>query len=115
MLTPVIPWHVHCFIFPNTPPNVDIDADKKEGSSLSLYGALYAGVSGLQAQSNKLGIISDNIANVNTIGYKQGSATFETLVTNAGNTGAYSPGGVLSGNEQLVSQQGLLQTTTSPT
>ena len=82
---------------------------------MSLYGALYAGVAGLQAQSNKLGIISDNIANVNTTGYKEGSATFETLVTTSNNATAYSPGGVLSGNQQLVSTQGLLQTTSSPT
>jgi len=82
---------------------------------MSLYGALYAGVAGLQAQSNKLGIISDNVANVNTVGYKQAAASFETLVTSSGGNVAYSPGGVLGGNEQLVSTQGLLQTTSSPT
>ncbi|MBY0408073.1 MAG: flagellar basal body protein, partial [Rickettsiales bacterium] len=52
---------------------------------MSLYGALYAGVAGLGSQSNKLGVISDNIANVNTIGYKSGTAVFETLVTSASN------------------------------
>ncbi len=82
---------------------------------MSLYGALYAGVAGLQAQSNKLGIISDNIANVNTVGYKEGQATFETLVTTANGATAYSPGGVISGNQQQVTTQGLLQTTSSPT
>lgn len=82
---------------------------------MSLYGALYAGVAGLQAQSNKLGIISDNIANVNTTGYKQGSALFETLVTNASNATAYSPGGVLGANQQHIDTQGLLQSTDSPT
>src|SRR4051812_19458828 len=82
---------------------------------MSLYGALYAGVAGLQAQSNKLGIISDNIANVNTVGYKEGLSEFETLVTTAGNATAYSPGGVLGANRQLVDTQGLLQTTSSPT
>jgi flagellar hook protein FlgE len=81
---------------------------------MSLYGALYAGVAGLTAQSNKLAVISDNIANVNTVGYKSGVAIFETLVTSASVT-AYSPGGVLGGNEQLVTTQGLLQTTSSPT
>ena len=35
---------------------------------MSLYGALYTGVSGLNAQGQKIGIISDNIANVNTVG-----------------------------------------------
>ncbi len=82
---------------------------------MSLYGALYAGVAGLSSQSNKLCVISDNIANVNTIGYKSGSAVFETLVTSASNVTAYSPGGVLGGNQQLVDTQGLLQTTSSPT
>ncbi len=82
---------------------------------MSLYGALYAGVAGLDAQSNKLAVISDNIANVNTVGYKAGSAVFETLVTGASNVTAYSPGGVLGGNRQLVDSQGLLTTTTSPT
>lgn len=82
---------------------------------MSLYGALYAGVAGLSSQSNKLGVISDNIANVNTIGYKAGNAVFETLVTSASNVTAYSPGGVLGGNNQLVDTQGLLQTTSSPT
>lgn len=82
---------------------------------MSLYGALYAGVAGLSSQSNKLGVISDNIANVNTIGYKSNSAVFETLVTSASNVTAYSPGGVLGGNDQLVDTQGLLQTTSSPT
>lgn len=82
---------------------------------MSLYGALFAGVAGINAQSNKLGIISDNIANVNTVGYKQGQAVFETLVVNASNNTAYSPGGVLGGNQQLIDQQGLLQSTNSPT
>lgn len=82
---------------------------------MSLYGALYAGVAGLQAQSNKLGIISDNVANVNTIGYKSSVAAFETLVTGSNNATAYSPGGVLGVTQQLVNQQGLLQTTSSPT
>jgi len=71
-------------------------------------------VAGLNAQSNKLGIISDNISNVNTVGYKSGSAAFETLVTSASTT-AYSPGGVLGSNNQLITTQGLLQTTSSPT
>ena len=82
---------------------------------MSLYGALYAAVAGLTSQSNKLGVISDNIANVNTVGYKSNSAVFETLVTSANNVSAYSPGGVLGGNDQLIDTQGLLQTTSSPT
>jgi len=82
---------------------------------MSLYGALFSGVSGLKSQSTKLAVISDNVANVNTVGYKAGQALFQTLVTNSGGGTSYSPGGVLGGNRQLVDQQGLLQATNSPT
>lgn len=82
---------------------------------MSLYGALYSGVSGLRAQSGKIAGISDNISNVNTIGYKQVSAQFETLVTAQALSAAYSPGGVLGGTRQLVDRQGLLVSTDSST
>lgn len=82
---------------------------------MSLYGALYSGVAGLAAQSNKIGQLSDNISNVNTVGYKGTRANFESLVTNSGAAAAYSPGGVLGGSQQLVSKQGLLQSTDSAT
>ena len=82
---------------------------------MSLYGALFSGVSGLNSQSNKIGIISDNISNVNTIGYKGNAALFQSLVTSAASTAAFSPGGVLGSNRQQVDRQGLLQSTDSPT
>ena len=46
---------------------------------MSLYGAMFSGVSGLNAQSQALGMISDNISNVNTVGYKTSKASFSTL------------------------------------
>lgn len=82
---------------------------------MSLYGALFSGVSGLRSQSNSIGLISDNISNVNTVGYKSGQGIFQTLVTTASGTTTYSPGGVLPGNRQNISKQGLLQSTDSPT
>lgn len=82
---------------------------------MSLYGALFGGVSGLRAQSSKIGVISDNIANVNTIGYKQGTATFQTLVVNSNSAGSYQTGGVRGGTVLNVSKQGLLQSTESAT
>ena len=82
---------------------------------MSLYGALYSGVSGLKGQSTKIAVISDNISNVNTVGYKGGQGIFQTLVTSSGGGTSYSPGGVLGGNRALISQQGLLQATNSPT
>jgi flagellar hook protein FlgE len=82
---------------------------------MSLYGALYSGVSGLKGQSNKIGIISDNISNVNTVGYKGNRGGFESLVTSSANVSDFSPGGVLGASQQLVNKQGLLQSTDSPT
>ena len=81
---------------------------------MSLYGSLFSSVSGIQAQGTAIGIISDNISNVNTVGYKAGSQYFGTLITDSGSTTSYSPGGVRAQNRQLVSQQGLIQTTSSP-
>jgi flagellar hook protein FlgE len=82
---------------------------------MSLYGALFAGVGGLKAQGTKMGIISDNIANVNTTGYKSTKAAFETLVVNATSSVSYSPGGVIANNVQLVDRQGILSATDSAT
>src|ERR1700733_11369060 len=81
---------------------------------MGLFGALFAGVSGLDSQSNKIGIISNNISNVNTVGFKQGQAAFDTLVVPSGTT-SFSPGGVIGNTQQLVSQQGLIQATASAT
>lgn len=82
---------------------------------MSIYGAMFSGISGLAAQSQALGMISDNISNVNTVGYKHTTATFHTLVTNAATTTHYSPGGVRSRPFQHVDRQGLLQGSSSPT
>ena len=82
---------------------------------MSILGAMFSGVSGLAAQGQALGIISDNISNVNTIGYKDASANFNTLVTAAGIQNSYSPGGVRSAPFQHIDQQGLLQATNSLT
>ena len=82
---------------------------------MSLYGALFGGVSGLAAQSSKIGAISDNIANVNTIGYKQSEATFSSLVVNSSSIVSYQTGGVRGGTRLDVAKQGLLQSTQSPT
>lgn len=82
---------------------------------MSLYGALLSGVSGLRAQSQSLGTVSDNISNVNTIAYKRSAAQFSTLVTGASSTSTYFPGGVRASPRALVDQQGVLQTSTRAT
>ncbi len=80
---------------------------------MSLYGALFSGVSGLNANAQAIGAISDNISNVNTIGYKANDTQFSTLVTEASSSTTYSPGGVQAKVRQLVSRTGLLQSSTS--
>lgn len=82
---------------------------------MSLFGALRTGVSGLSAQSSAMSIISDNIANVNTIGYKANSASFSTLVTKQVSSTRYSSGGVYCRTRAGVDIQGLLSSTTIST
>jgi flagellar hook protein FlgE len=82
---------------------------------MSIFGAMFSGVSGLSAQSTFLGMISDNISNVNTVGYKGSVSRFSTLVTKAATAHSFSPGGVQSNTTQRIDQQGLLQSSTSQT
>ncbi len=82
---------------------------------MTLFGALTSGVSGLTAQSSAMGAISDNITNVNTIGYKGVQVDFQTLVTVQTSTTFFSAGGVQSRPRQDTGVQGLLQSSTSQT
>jgi flagellar hook protein FlgE len=81
---------------------------------MSIYGAMFSGVSGLNAQSQSLATISDNISNVNTVGYKTAKAYFSTLVTSQTQNN-YSPGGVRSTPLYDIDRQGLLQASASDT
>ncbi len=82
---------------------------------MSIFGAMFSGVSGLNATSQALGMIADNISNVNTVGYKGTSAQFSTLVTQSATRTTFSPGGVISLPTAAVDKQGLLQGTASKT
>jgi flagellar hook protein FlgE len=74
---------------------------------------MQSGVAGLVANSVALQTISNNIANVNTVGYKQGATDFESLVTDSGD-GTGNAGGVMATTQQLIEQQGQLTQTSSP-
>ena len=82
---------------------------------MSLFGSLFSGVSGLNAQSQSMSMISDNISNVSTTAYKGASADFSTLVTRSAGAGKFSPGGVLSGTNYDIARQGLIESSTSST
>ena len=82
---------------------------------MSLYGALFSGVSALSSESSAMGAISDNISNINTIGYKDTKVNFETLVTKQVSQTEYSPGGVMSLTRTNVNSQGVLQASSAST
>jgi flagellar hook protein FlgE len=82
---------------------------------MSLSGALSSAISALAAQSSALSMISDNISNVNTTGYKTTSAMFNDLVTASSSSSAYSAGGVSVSGFANITQQGLLAATTTTT
>ncbi|ABD86441.1 flagellar hook protein FlgE [Rhodopseudomonas palustris] len=82
---------------------------------MSLSGALSSAISALSAQSSAMAMISDNIANSQTVGYKTTSASFQALVTSSSSATTYSSGGVTTLSRSNISEQGLLTTTTSAT
>ncbi len=59
---------------------------------MGVLSSLYTGVSGLIAQGEALGVIGDNIANANTIGFKSSRAEFEDIISK-------NLKGVLGGNQ----------------
>jgi flagellar hook protein FlgE len=60
-------------------------------------------------------MISDNIANSDTTGYKTTSAMFDALVTASSNTTSYASGGVTVAGRAKITQQGLLAATSNAT
>lgn len=82
---------------------------------MSINSALLAGVSGLTANSAALAAISQNIANVNTVGYKRTAAEFSTVVNSQSAGTGYSAGGVLANQRHFISQGGQLQRTNTST
>ena len=82
---------------------------------MSINSALLAGVSGLTANSAALAAISQNIANVNTVGYKRTTGEFSTVMNSRTQGSGYSAGGVMATARHFTSQDGRLQRTTSNT
>jgi flagellar hook-basal body protein len=82
---------------------------------MSLIGSLFSGVSALAAQAQQIAMISNNIANANTTGFKRSEASFRSLVTTQNDPSRYSPGTVGVTRIQRVTQNGGLQQTAIPT
>ena len=83
---------------------------------MGIESALYTGVSGLDAMSEELSVIGNNISNSNTIGFKAGNATFANLLsTSLGATSSTETGnGVTLQSVATDFSQGTLQTTSDP-
>ncbi len=79
---------------------------------MSIFGSMKTAVSGMSAQANRLSTVADNIANVNTTGYKAVSTAFSSLVLPS-TSGNYNSGGVQTSVRQAVSEQGDISYTTS--
>src|SRR5512141_2960504 len=79
---------------------------------MSILTSLNSGTSGLEASSQELSVIGDNIANANTIGFKAGRAAFEDALnqTVIGGTGQIGLGARLAGVQNIISQGSLSNT-----
>jgi flagellar hook protein FlgE len=81
---------------------------------MSISSSMNAGVSGLNANSNKLAAISDNIANSNTAGYKRADVDFASMALSE-NSRTYTAGGVRSTTIRDVDAKGGITATTNAT
>ena len=63
---------------------------------MSINSAMLAGASGMRANASALAALSDNIANVNTVGYKRLRNDFTALLTSQDRATTYSAGGTIA-------------------
>jgi flagellar hook protein FlgE len=85
---------------------------------MSLSSSLFSGISGLSTLGNAMQIIGDNIANVNTVGFKGSSFTFQDLLSQSVATlsGTSQVGrGTALGDITPSFQQGSFESTSSTT
>ncbi len=81
---------------------------------MSLFGSLYTGTAGMLAQERSTSVISENIANVTTTGYKRQETAFQDMLS----TNKYTTrenGSVLSTRINRIDHQGTVQQTGSKT
>ena len=76
---------------------------------MSINKAMWTGVSGLAAESQALGVVGDNIANSNTLGFKMSRALFEDVL--GGAVGQNLGGGVRMNRPQQIFSQGTMMNT----
>jgi flagellar hook protein FlgE len=99
------------------------------GGHLVMMRSMFSGVSGLRAHQTRMDVIGNNIANVNTVGFKSGRVTFEEVfsqtlrgsgapdsTTGRGGTNPMQVGlGIDVGTVDTITTRGSLQRTDNPT
>jgi flagellar hook protein FlgE len=81
---------------------------------MSVTSTLAVGISGMNANANAMSGVADNIANINTVGYKRAETAFSSLVAGQTDDGGRT-GGVTTVTRSLVSKQGLIQASSGQT
>jgi flagellar hook protein FlgE len=80
---------------------------------MSLFGAMNTAISGLNAQSNAFGNISDNVANAQTIGYKRVDTSFIDYLTTS-SASRNNPGSVVARPDYVNNVQGTITQSDNP-
>ncbi len=80
---------------------------------MSLFGAMNSAISGLTAQSNAFGDISDNVANSQTVGFKRVDTSFVDFLTTS-TASRNDPGAVVARPNYVNDVQGTITQTDSP-
>ena len=81
---------------------------------MSLFGAMNTAISGLTAQSNAFGNISDNVANSQTVGYKRVDTNFIDYLTTSSATDQRSGLRGRHGPDYVNNVQGTITQTDNP-
>jgi flagellar hook protein FlgE len=80
---------------------------------MSLFSAMSTAISGLNAQSNAFGNISDNVSNSQTVGYKRVDTNFIDYLTTS-NATYNGPGAVVARPDYVNNVQGTITQTDNP-
>jgi flagellar hook protein FlgE len=79
-------------------------AISRKENKMSVQSALYSGISGLYTNGEGMSVIGNNIANVNTIGFKEGRSIFSDMLSTTINQGQIGRGEQIQAVQNIFSQ-----------
>ncbi|MGU3359020.1 flagellar hook protein FlgE [Methylobacterium sp. M6A4_1b] len=82
---------------------------------MSLISVLRTGVSGMNAQSNRISTVAENVQNSSTTGYKRSAAEFSSLLIEGSSTANYTSGAVETTVRRSIGAEGPITFTSSKT